>query len=266
MATESHGLCDDVLGGRRVTEYISPSRLNLWLRCPLAFKLKYVDGIVTPIGPSLLVGKVCHAALEFYYRHRQLGITLSCDHVVEQIDTLWQEAITEDTISNLSSEKQQRLTRQVADLVSTYLKQVPDDEPRPLAVEAKMEAPLIDPVTGQDLGMPLLGIVDLIVQQEDGPVIVDFKTASRYSTAPEIVHEIQLTSYAYLFRQLTGQHEAGLEIRSLIKTKQPSVHVQRFPPRSEQHFARLFAVVREYMDALKVGRFSYPAWVRVLVV
>ncbi len=163
----------------------------------------------------------------------------------------------EDTISNLSSEKQQRLTRQVADLVSTYLKQVPDDEPRPLAVEAKMEAPLIDPVTGEDMGLPLLGIVDLGIQQEDGAVIIDFKTASRQSAAPEIVHEIQLTSYAYLFQQLTGQKEAGLEIRSLIKTKQPSVHVERYPPRSDRHFARLFAVVREYLEALKVGRFSY---------
>ena len=120
-----------------------------------------------------------------------------------------------------------------------------------------MEAPLIDPVTGEDLGLPLLGIVDLVAEQDDGPVIVDFKTASRQSAAPEIVHEIQLTSYAYLFRQLTGQKEAGLEIRSLVKTKQPSIHVQRYPPRSDRHFARLFAVVREYLDALKVGRFSY---------
>ena len=28
-----------------VWEYISPSRLNLWLRCPLAFRLQYIDGI-----------------------------------------------------------------------------------------------------------------------------------------------------------------------------------------------------------------------------
>ena len=75
-----------------------------------------------------------------------------------------------------------------------------------------------------------------------------------------------MTSYAYLFRQLMGQKEAVQEIRSLIKTKQPSVHVQRYPPRSEQHFARLFAVMREYMDALRDNRFSYPAGVCVLVV
>ncbi len=257
MATELYVPRDGVLGGHRVTEYISPSRLNLWLRCPLAFKLRYIDGIVTPTTPSLLVGKVCHAALEFYYRHRQLGVLLSSDHVVEQIDALWQKAITEGEVSYLSSEKQQQLTRQVADLVSTYLNQVPDDESRPMAVEARMEAPLIDLVTGEDLGLPLLGIVDLVAEQDDGPVIVDFKTASRQSNAVEIMHEIQLTSYAFLFRKLTGQQEAGLEIRSLIKTKQPSVHVQRFPPRSERHFARLFAVVREYLDALRMGRFSY---------
>ena len=51
-----------------------------------------------------------------------------------------------------------------------------------------------------------------------------------------------------------------------FRVKQPSVHVQRYPPRSERHFARLFAVVREYMDALRDNRFSYPAGIWVLVV
>ena len=30
-------------GGPR--SYVSPTRLNFWLRCPLAFKLKYLDGV-----------------------------------------------------------------------------------------------------------------------------------------------------------------------------------------------------------------------------
>jgi hypothetical protein len=37
--------------------YISPSRLNLWLKCPLAFKLRYIDGVKTPTTPSLFIGK-----------------------------------------------------------------------------------------------------------------------------------------------------------------------------------------------------------------
>ena len=59
-----------------VWDYISPSRLNLWLRCPLAFRLRYIDGIVAPTTPSLFLGKMVHFGLEILYRHRQLGIDL----------------------------------------------------------------------------------------------------------------------------------------------------------------------------------------------
>ena len=56
--------------------YVSPSRLNLWLRCPLAFKFKYVDGIRSETSPAMFLGKMCHAALEIFYRHRRQGTTL----------------------------------------------------------------------------------------------------------------------------------------------------------------------------------------------
>ena len=34
-----------------VWDYSSPSRLNLWLKCPLAWKLRYIDGVKTPSNP-----------------------------------------------------------------------------------------------------------------------------------------------------------------------------------------------------------------------
>ncbi len=43
-----------------VWDYISASRLNLWLRCPLAFKCRYIDGIRTPTTLSLFLGKQVH--------------------------------------------------------------------------------------------------------------------------------------------------------------------------------------------------------------
>ncbi|MCY2993300.1 MAG: PD-(D/E)XK nuclease family protein, partial [Planctomycetota bacterium] len=99
---------------------------------------------------------------------------------------------------------------------------------RPIAVETSPEAPLIDPVTGEDLGVPLLGVVDLIQDDEYGPRICDFKTAAKSATPFEITHEIQLSSYAYLFRQATGRDEGGLEIRSLIKTKTPKIQFHHY--------------------------------------
>jgi hypothetical protein len=91
---------------------------------------------------------------------------------------------------------------------------------------------LVDPGTGEDLGIPLLGIADLILDGDEGADIVDFKTSSRSAPPFEISHEVQLTSYAYLFRRTTGQEEVGLEIHSLIKTKTPKIEIHRYPNRS----------------------------------
>lgn len=48
-----------------------------------------------------------------------------------------------------------------------------------------------------------------------------------------------------------------MEIRSLVKTKTPKIEFHSHPARTEVHFARLFAVIREYLDAVNSGRFNY---------
>ena len=48
-----------------------------------------------------------------------------------------------------------------------------------MAVEVSCEAPLVDPVSGENLGIPLVGVMDLVVPEEEGPIITDFKTASK---------------------------------------------------------------------------------------
>ncbi len=107
------------------------------------------------------------------------------------------------------------------------------------------------------LGIPLLGIADLVLDERDGPLIVDFKTASRSAAPFEVAHEIQLSCYSYLYRQAAGRQEGGLEIRSLIKTKTPKLDFHRYQPRTERHFRRLFAVIRAYLDDLDRGDFIF---------
>ncbi len=244
-----------------VWDYISPSRLNCWLTCPLKWRLRYLDCIRTPTSPALFVGKVCHSGLEAFYRHRMLGVTLPPDEVIRRMDAGWDQAVIDENMTFDSTAEETALQQQVADLVRAYLAQVPVDEPRPLAVEATMEVPLVDPLTGEDLGIPLLGIVDLVLDDADGPVVRDFKTSSRSAPPFEVTHEIQLTSYSYLFRRSTGREEIGLEIHSLIKTKTPKIEGHRYPARTDAHFRRLFGVIREYLDALDRGRFNYrPGW------
>ena len=153
------------------------------------------------------------------------------------------------------------LKRHACDLVRVYLETLPPDERSPVAVETAVEAPLADPATGEDLGIPLFGILDLVLDEPGGPLVADFKTAARGGNLLEISHEIQLSCYSYLHRHASRQVESGLEIRNLVKTKTPKVEFHRWPPRDDRHFRRLFAVIRAYLDSLDSGRFVFrPTW------
>jgi putative RecB family exonuclease len=240
-----------------VRAYVSASRLNAWLRCPLAFKLHYIDGIRSPPSPSMFIGKVVHSSLERFYRHRQLGLELGAADLARRLIESWGAAIEAEDMQFKAVVDEQLAQRQAIELVAAYVQQLPQDEPRPLAVEVSVEAPLADPSTGEDLGIPLLGIMDLVVPEEAGPIIADFKTAAKSSGPLEITHELQLSCYAYLFRQVSPVQEAGLEIRSLVKTKTPQVQFHRYSARTDGHFRRLFAVIREYLDALDSRRFVF---------
>lgn len=235
-------------------EHISPSRLNLWLKCPLAYKLRYIDKLVTPTPPNLFLGKMVHAGLERYYRYRARDITLYPETVTTYINANWERAAEEEVVSFKSLDDKRACKEKACDLLTAYIGQVPKDEPSPLAAEQRLEAPLVDPQTGQVLGK-LLGIIDLVLDGHDGPILVDFKTAARLSATLDITHELQLSCYSYLLRHTYKTKEQSLEIRSLIKTKIPKVETHSYRSRQEFHFERLFAVVRTYLKSVNEGAF-----------
>lgn len=240
-----------------VWDYLSASRLALWAKCPLAFKFRYVDGIRTPTTASMFLGHRVHAGLEFYYRHRQVGDLLKASDVTAQMDATWDEAVEDDRMRFETQDQEASLKEQAAKLVTVYLDQLPDDEAEPIAVETAFEAPLVDPTNGKDLGIPLVGVVDLVLATSGGPVVIDFKTAARGGGLASITHEIQLSCYAYGFRRSSGQTESELQIRRLIKTKTPKIETHSEAPRSAKHFQRLFALVKAYLADLRAGEFVF---------
>jgi len=239
-----------------VWSYVSPSRLNTWLKCPVAFKLRYIEGIRSPTTPNLFLGKAVHAGLECFYRHKQVGVNLELSDVIQRLDTCWESLLAEDNMTFTSTSDESKLKQQAAVLVSAYLAQL-SDEPTPMAVETTLEEPLVDPFTGEDLGIPLLGIIDLIVPDGEGAVVVDFKTAAKSGPPTEKVHEVQLSAYSYLYRATTQQLESGLQIRSLIKTKKPKIEYREYPTRSESQLRRFFQIVRAYLDDLDRNQFVH---------
>jgi hypothetical protein len=243
-----------------IWDYVSPSRLNLWMKCPLAFRRKYIDGIETPSSPSLFVGKVTHDVLDGIYRCAMVGAYTTADDVPQFVDDAWNRIIQSEPCHFDDADHETKCRNQVADLVKTYLAETDITSEKPMAVEQKYEVPLIDPLTGEDLGIPLVGVVDLVLDGEDGPIVVDFKTAASASYC-DLTHELQLTAYSYLIRETLGRDESALEVRQLVKTKTPKIVTHRFPPRTDEHFGRFFGLVREYLDALDRKVFNYrPSW------
>ena len=103
----------------------------------------------------------------------------------------------------------------------------------------------------------MVGIIDLVLDGPAGPIIVDFKTAARGGQPPPVMHELQLTAYSYLLRQATGDSEQGLEIRQLVKGRQPRLERYCHPPRTDDQLRRLFAVLRGYLSALDRREFFF---------
>jgi putative RecB family exonuclease len=240
-----------------VTDYVSPSRLSLWLKCPLAFKLKYIDGVCLPTPPALFLGKQVHAGMEWYYRNRLLGSPVTFEALCRFLQHDWDRSVAAESMRFRSVAEETQLQSKVVQLLQTYLAKVASETARPLGVEIAVEAPLIDPRTGEDLGIPLVGVIDLVLKEDSGPVIIDFKTAARAQNMLELSYEIQCGCYSYLFRQTTGMPEAALEIRRLVKTQPPQISFHRWPARSSSHLGRLFAVIRAYLENCQSRRFIY---------
>jgi len=251
---------DETQAELMIWDYVSASRLNLWMKCPLAFRRKYIDGFESLPSPSLVVGKVTHDVLDAIYRCAMVGAYITSSDVPGFVQDAWGRTMVSDSCVFDDAAHEEKCRSQVNDLVTMYLAETNIAGEKPLLVERKFETGLYDPITGEDIGIPLVGVIDLVLEGEDGPIIVDFKTAASASHC-DLQHELQLTAYAYLVRAFYGYDESELQVRQLVKTKTPKIVTHRFPPRSDEHFVRFFEIVREYLDALDRGVFNYrPSW------
>jgi len=54
---------------------ISPSGINLYLQCPYAFRLKYIDKLEIPQQENnfLIVGKLTHKCLELFFKDKMVN-------------------------------------------------------------------------------------------------------------------------------------------------------------------------------------------------
>lgn len=163
------------------------SKLEVAASCPFAFKKMYLDGAKPAANPFAQLGSLCHDLLARF----EQGELAVYDLLPAFAKRYHKEVIAEWPAFPLNLEERTRL--RIADYFRTF-----SGFPfrRILMVEEKL--------IGTLCGRPFSGIIDLLVEDQAGKiVIIDHKTSSisEYRGRKLQHHKRQLFLYAHLLRQ-----------------------------------------------------------------
>ena len=217
-------------------EMLSPSQANCYLSCSARWRFKYILGLPDPAGGGAIRGKAVHRAIEYYMRAKIAGVILDADAVLDEWDSIWDEACEEGEFA--AKEDVEALKTSGAILAEKYL-----TEAAPAIEPAGVEVPLYGVING----VAVRGIADIITI--DGTVI-DIKTTSRKPSGISGDHALQLATYIELYDGSNGQ----ARIDSLVSTKEPQlVQIAQKPGDSGRKLVNhLYPMV---VDAINGGLF-----------
>jgi len=192
--------------------HVSPSQLDLFLKCPWAWYCRYVLRLPERGSGNLIVGNAAHHAVAHYFRYlwkekrrleeAQLLTSFSDDfdaRVKKEDDIDWG---TIDKGKELDEGKTK--DRGVVALRVFHAKLLPHLDP--IAVEAKVSRA----IPGTDIA--LVGRIDIL----EGEAIRDHKFTGRMKGKDDVSRDLQLSAYAWMAgwpRELGAQGwEVSLEV------------------------------------------------------
>lgn len=193
---------------------ISASQAQCYLGCPLQYKFRYVDKLPKPWrSAGLAFGTSIHSAAEWLHRERMAGRMPHPEGVVSMFVADWYAQNLEPLVFT-KDESQDSLLERGSQMMRVY---VAATASVPSAVEERFSVRLVDVESGEELGVDLHGVVDLI--ESDGTV-VDLKTSVRSFDMGSVERHLQMSIYALAVLMRKGCIPK-LRIDALLKTKVP---------------------------------------------
>jgi putative RecB family exonuclease len=232
---------------------LSVSQVSCYLACPLQYRFRYVDRLPRPwTTAALAFGTSIHAAVEHVHRATLAGGTPDVAEALAVFEADWHAANLEPLIFT-GSESPATLAEKGRALLRLYL--AAQQHPT-TAVEDAFECDLTDPVDGEVLDVRLRGRIDRI---EQGPVIVELKTAARTLEPGGLERHLQLSVYALVFLLRYGTIP-GLRLDLLLKTKVPRF-LQLPTFRTLEDLAWTARLLERVARAIAAGHFfPNPSW------
>lgn len=230
--------------------HVSVSQVKAWLRCPRAFEFRYVQGIVPEFKAiALALGSAIHEALATYYQgvmvhHRPPAL----DEVVQSFRDAWRIESTGAVPLQLTDddEPEDHVDKAVS-MLALFHRQAATAEPMVVeAVESPFEVSIFDPKTGEVLDESLVGVFDLVINEDGHRVIVEHKSSGKKYTQAQLIEDLQPSAYSLAAQEL-GWGDVGIRYQVLTKTKSPQFQVEnvvRGPSEEKDFLLTAFGVLR----------------------
>lgn len=225
--------------------HLSSSQINLYLQCSLKYKFQYVDEFPKPFKSSgLAFGSAVHSALSWLNKERMNGNNVALERLHKIFDADWYSLKAENEIRYKTGEEEMKLTVLGKELLGLYF-----EEPYKAVkgTEIPFAVPIINPQTGQRLGIDLEGVIDLI---EEDDMITEFKTSAQIMDPKEVATHLQLTIYSYAFEALTHRPPKLLRVIDFVKTKKPKLILLE-TKRTKADYLRFFFLSGQVLKGIR---------------
>ena len=216
---------------------LSPSSINMFLRCQYQWYLRHVKGLKVPPKAALVVGLAFHKGEEVNFTQKiDTGEDLPLDDVMDAYDTEFEQRAEE--VEEWEEDKGK----------------VKDEGYGLLKVYHTTLAPLVKPLLVEDWveeeldsGIVLYGKRDVVTEDL---AVIDLKTANRKPSSIGLDYQLQLELYA------VQSDIRKAFIHYAIKTKKPQTLVLEHELPKEQRLLKVVnSVAQAIKEALRTGNF-----------
>jgi len=225
--------------------HISITQIKMYLRCPLQYKFRYIDGLKIPPVSAITLGRSIHSTLEINYSQKiKTKEDLSAAQVTDLFSDFWEQDVKETVFED--DEKPGQIKDEGVGLISVYHKEIsPTIQPK--VVEKEFE------LSFQNVDYTLKGKLDLVDSQD---IIIDHKTTKRSMQEENVNTDLQLTCYSLAYRYVLGQQEKALRFDVMVRNKKPKIQ-QIATQRTQEDIDRFLKLLAYVSKAIKSCIF-YP--------
>lgn len=188
--------------------YLSASSIGTFLRCPKQFEFRYVYDIISPPSAALVTGKAVHSTLEEYFKDYLQSKKRMNEKETGELSVAILDSTIEEEDFKFSPKEYDETIYEVKDLVENYVKYVACTL-EPVAVEKEINYTT-------DMGVNIIGYIDLEIKKLDALNIIDYKVTSKKWTKNKLVNSLQFNIYSIA----TGVNT--IEVHNMVKLGAPT--------------------------------------------